>query len=94
MNIKAEISLTGYLLRHIFIVLLLVVFTYGFGLLVVIPYYYFFLGSMDLALSDTAVQIRLGTFSRRVSTVSLRKVESTALFQSFLSYNRKLWMRR
>jgi hypothetical protein len=84
MNIKAEISLTGYLLRHIFIVLLLVVFTYGFGLLVVIPYYYFFLGSMELALSYTAVQIRLGTFSRRVSTVSLRKVESTALFQSFL----------
>jgi uncharacterized membrane protein YdbT with pleckstrin-like domain len=47
-------------------------------------YYYILLHSFVLSVNDTAVQIRLGWLSHTTSTITLRKIESTALHQSLM----------
>lgn len=47
-------------------------------------HYYILLHSFVLTVSDTSVQIRLGRLSHTTSTITLRKIESTALHQSLL----------
>jgi uncharacterized membrane protein YdbT with pleckstrin-like domain len=44
--------------------------------------YYLLLSGVSLSVDDAAAQIKLGILSRRVSTIGLRKIESTGLRQS------------
>jgi uncharacterized membrane protein YdbT with pleckstrin-like domain len=50
----------------------------------IVLHYYVLLQSCILTVNDTSVQMRLGWLSHTTSTITLRKMESTALHQSLL----------
>jgi uncharacterized membrane protein YdbT with pleckstrin-like domain len=86
-QVVAKISLTAYVLGDSFAILLVLGLAFivhpAVVLLLIFPLRYWMLfSSASLTLDDTAVQIKLGLLSRTVSTISLRKIESTGLRQS------------
>jgi uncharacterized membrane protein YdbT with pleckstrin-like domain len=87
-RVSAQIALTAYVLREsaVMLVILAVAFKFNpaIALLLIFPLrYWMIISGVSLTLDDTAVQIKLGILSRTVSTISLRKIESTGLRQSF-----------
>jgi uncharacterized membrane protein YdbT with pleckstrin-like domain len=73
-----------------FVILIILALTFiahpavGFLLLIFPVRYWMLFSSVSLTLDDAAAQIKLGLLSRTVSTISLRKIESTGLRQSIL----------
>jgi uncharacterized membrane protein YdbT with pleckstrin-like domain len=87
-QVAAKISLKAYIIGDslpILIVLGLAFIVHpavGLLLLIFPLRYWMIFSSVSLTLDDAAAQIKLGLLSRTVSTISLRKIESTGLRQS------------
>ena len=86
-QIAAKIALRAYVLRDSAAMLAILVLAFIFhpavALLLIFPLrYWMIISSVSLTLDDTAVQIKSGLLTRTVSTINLRKIESTGPHQS------------